>query len=176
MDLPDAGLHIGSAVLGCDDEPVPGQTGPAGVLDGPHQQFFQLFSRGTDAAVFSLLHLCNAPDAGRKRSPQAGEGGAGRLLCGPCAGGRIAVHRVVLYVRWVQCLPPQRRVSHFHDRSGGGHGAGRQSAAAIQGTHQPRHVSGNGVLSGAAAAGGLDPDRTLRSGAGGSGHRRCGTA
>lgn len=132
-----------------------------------------LFPRGADAAVFSLLHLCNAPDAGRKRSPQAGEGGAGYLLCGPCIGDRIAVHRAVLYVRCVQCLPPHCRVSHFHDRSGGGHGAGRQPAAAIPGAHQPGHVSGDGVLSGAAAARDLDPDRALRSGAGRSGHWRC---
>ena len=34
--------------------------------------FLNFFSRGTDAAVFSLLHLCNAPDAGRKRSPSSG--------------------------------------------------------------------------------------------------------
>lgn len=173
LDLPDAGLDIGAAVLRCDDEPVPGQAGPAGVLDGPYQQFFQLFSRRADAAVFSLLHLCNAPDAGRKRSPQAGEGGAGHLLCGPCTGDRIAVHRAVLYVRCVQCLPPHCRVSHFHDCSDGGHGAGRQPAAAIPGAHQPGHVSGDGVLSGAAAARDLDPNRALRPGAGRSGHRRC---
>ena len=55
LDLPDAGLDIGAAVLRCDDEPVPGQAGPAGVLDGPHQQFFQLFPRGADAAGIKRL-------------------------------------------------------------------------------------------------------------------------